>query len=199
MSDYRTRIENLKAERSLVKKYLKSKEEELEKCKEEKQSAEEARTILQVAAKNTQKNLEKHFSSLVSTAFQIIFEDPYEFKPVFTEKRNKTVCELWFEKNGKKLRPEFSSGGAVMDVASFALRQAYWKLENRFEGTAPVMIFDEPFQNVEAKRKEHLAEIIRFLAQEFGLQMIIVTHDEEIAESADKKFEVDEGLVHEKA
>ena len=195
MSDYRTRLENLKAEKGLVKKYLKNKKEELRECKKEKKSAEEARTVLQIAAKNTQKNLEKHFSSLVSTAFQIIFEDPYEFRPIFTEKRNKTVCELWFEKNGKKLRPEFSSGGAVMDVASFALRQAYWKLENRFEGTAPVMIFDEPFQNVESRRKEHLAEIIRFLSQEFGLQIIVVTHDSEIAESADRKFEVNEGLV----
>lgn len=191
MSKFDNRIQNLKAKKEFIDSEIKRKQKELEKAKEEKQAAEDARTVLQLAAKETQRNLETHFSNLVSSSFEIVFDNPYEFKPEFVERRNKTECDLWFIRDGKKLRPRFSSGGSVRSIAAFALRLAYWRLEK----SEPLMIFDEPFKNFHADRLPRVAETIRYLSDELELQMIIVTHIPEIAQQADKVFEVKEGEI----
>lgn len=191
MSKFDNRISSLKARKKVIEKDIQKKEKELENCKKEKQDAEDARTILQVAAKETQRNLETHFSSLVTNSFDIVFDDPYEFKPEFVEKRNKTECNLWFVRNGKHLTPRFSSGGAVRDVAAFALRLAYWRLEK----SEPLLILDEPFKKLHRDRLLRVTETIRYLSDELGLQMIIVTHMPEIAQQADKVMEVEGGTV----
>lgn len=191
MSKFNNRINSLKARKDIIEKDLHKKEKELENCKEEKKAAEDARTVLQVAAKETQRNLETHFSNLVTNSFEIVFDDPYEFKPEFVEKRNKTECNLWFVRNGKHLTPRFSSGGAVRDVAAFALRLAYWRLEK----SDPTMIMDEPFKKLHIHRIPRVIETIRYLSDELGLQMIIVTHIPEIAQQADKVMEIEGGTV----
>jgi DNA repair exonuclease SbcCD ATPase subunit len=193
MSRFDKRISNIKAQKELLKKDVSKKKKELEDCKSEKQSAEDARTILQLAAKETQRNLEIHFSKLVTNSFGIIFDNPYEFKPEFVERRNKTECDLWFVRNGKKLTPRFSSGGSVRNIAAFALRLAYWKLEK----SEPIMIFDEPFKNFHKDRLLRVAETIRYLSDELELQMIIITHIPEITQQADKVIEIEGGTVNE--
>ena len=192
MSRFDGKISSLKAQKELLEKDLNKKDNELEKCKEEKQSAEDARTVLQTAAKQTQRNLETHFAKLVTGTFNLVFDDPYEFKPEFVERRNKTECDLWFIRNGKKLTPHFSSGGAVRDIASFALKLAYWKLERRLGKTDPVIILDEPFKKVHRDRLGYVSETIRRLSDSLGLQMIIITHIPEIAEQADQIIEIEE-------
>ncbi len=191
MKSLESRIEALKAKRNYIKQEIQQKEEEKTKHEEEKECAEEARIILQSAAKTTQQNIEIHFSDLVSKAFEIVFDDPYVFKPEFVEKRNKTECELWFQKGDTKLRPSFSSGGGVKNIASFALRLAYWKLEN----CSPVIILDEPFKDISASLLPRASEVLRYVSEGFGIQLIIVTHIKEIASKADKTFQVEGGMV----
>lgn len=193
VSKFNKRIDNITAQKELLKKDISKKEKELEEHKQEKQDAEDARTILQLAAKETQRNLERHFSKLVTNSFGKTFDNPYKFKPEFVERRNKTECDLWFVRNGKKLTPRFSSGGSVRNIAAFALRLAYWKLEK----SEPVMIFDEPFKNFHKDRLLKVAETMRHLSDELGLQMIIITHIPEITGTADKVIEIERGQNNE--
>ena len=190
--NFATRIDRVKAKVSVLKQDIAEKKERLEQCQDEKESALEAKVILQLAAKNTQKNIEVHFSDLVTKALSIVFDEPYTFVPEFVERRNKTECDFWFMKNGEKLRPRFSVGGGVRDVASFALRLSYWKLEN----SSPVLILDEPFRNLSRTLVPKAAETLKYLSNMFKLQMIIVTHSDEIMKQADKIFEVNKGVVH---
>lgn len=193
MSKFDERINRIEAKKNLVEDDLKKKRKDLEAHKQEKKDAEDARTALQIAAKQTQRNLETHFSNLVTNSFEIVFDNPYKFQTEFVERRNKTECDLWFVRNGKRLRPRFSSGGAVREIASFALRLAYWRLEK----SEPIMILDEPFSALHRDRLLKVTETIRYLSNELGLQMIIITHIPEIAQQADKSFDVREGEIHE--
>lgn len=184
-------IDRLEAEKKILEKDIQEKQHELELCQQEVHAAENARTILQLAARKTQENVEVRFSDLVTKAFKIVFDDPYTFVPKFEERRNHTECDLWFQKNDKLYRPRFASGGGVIDVASFALRLAYW----RFEKSAPILILDEPFRQLSRNLIPRAAEMLKMLAEEFDIQMIISTHIDQLSDIADYRFEIKNGKV----
>ena len=137
--------------------------------------------------------MEYHISDIVSLAIESVFNDPYEFKIEFVEKRGKTECEIWFIKNGEKLDPKTASGGGAVDVASFALRLALWNLKK--PKSRNTLILDEPFKHLKGfEENVKVIQTIKLLSEKLGLQIIMV-HDErvpieEIKKGADKIFEV---------
>jgi len=145
-----------------------------------------SRSLIQKAAQLTQERLSVHISDLVSLALRSVFEDPYEFQATFENRRNTMECDLMFVKDGNEYKPLDSCGYGAADVASFALRIAYWSLGE----TRPVLIWDEPFRQLDKKKQAMAAEMVAKLSKELGLQIIIITHSEELAECADKVFHV---------
>lgn len=124
----------------------------------------------------------------LTMALETIFDDPYEFKIEFVVKRNKTECELIFEKNGVTCHPLSASGGGVIDTASFALRIALWTLQTpRSRNT---IILDEPFKFLSKDLLPRASDLLKELSEKLNLQFIIVTHLDELTECADKTFEV---------
>lgn len=185
------RIHEHKAHKKILEKRIKDNKKALSSHYKEQEAIQEARTIIQIAAKETQENIEEHISNLVTKSMHIVFDNPYVFKPEFIERRNKTECDFWLERDGERIKPRFSVGGGVMDIIAFALRLSYWKLEN----CASVIILDEPFKNLSKKLIPKAAETLKFLSEELNLQMIISTHIEEITEQADKIFEISDGKI----
>jgi DNA repair exonuclease SbcCD ATPase subunit len=147
-----------------------------------------ARWVLQEVAKTTQQELEYHISGLVSMALASVFEDPYEFKVEFVIRRGRTECDLKFSKEGEDCNPLDASGGGSVDVASFALRVAFMSMEN--PSSRKVLILDEPFRFVSPDLQHKCSEMIREISQRMGLQVIMISHAENIIDSADKVFEV---------
>lgn len=145
-----------------------------------------ARSIIQKAAQLTQEKLSSHISDLVSLALRSVFPEPYEFQVVFENRRNTMECDLSFVKDGHEYKPLDSCGYGAADVASFALRVAYWSLGD----TRPLLIWDEPFRQLDKKKQPLAAEMVKRLSKELGLQVIIITHSEELAECADQVFHV---------
>ncbi len=145
-----------------------------------------ARALIQQAAVLTQESLSSHVGALVTLALRAVFTDPYEFKVEFGDKRGATECELLFTKDGNDFKPLESCGYGPSDVASFALRIAYWGLGH----TRPVLVWDEPFRQLDRKRQSLAAEMVKTLSKELGLQLILITHSEELAECADRVFRV---------
>lgn len=93
----------------------------------------EARVLFQKAAQDTQKKLEYHISNLVTTALSTVFDDPYNFQLEFVQKRGKTEADLWFVRENRKINPIDASGGGAVDIASFALRVAFWSLTKKLD------------------------------------------------------------------
>lgn len=146
----------------------------------------EVRGLFQQAAKDTQQKLEFHINNLVSMAIASVFEeDPYEFKLEFVQKRGKTEAEVWFVRNGQKLKPIEATGGGAVDVADLAARVAFWSLTKK---TRPIFILDEPFRNLNEGRQEKALEMLKMLAEKAGLQIIMVSHIQKLIAGADKEF-----------
>lgn len=147
----------------------------------------EVRALFQKAAQDTQQKLEFHISNLVSTALAAVFDDPYTFQLEFVQKRNKTEAELWFVRNGEKMKPIDASGGGAVDVASFALRIAFWSLTKK---TRPLIILDEPFKHLSADLQNRASDMLKMLSENLGLQIILVSHIDQLISTADKEFKV---------
>ena len=133
----------------------------------------------------TQEQLKYKISNIVTQAMSLIFPDPYEFKVEFVERRNSTECDLLFSRGGEDYDPLESAGHGAADVASFTLRISYWLLS----ATAPFILLDEPFRHLSEDLQPAAAEMLRMLSKEFDLQFLIVSHEEEITNCADRRYD----------
>ena len=144
--------------------------------------AVDCRGLIQRAVALTQEQLKYKISNIVTQALSLVFPDPYEFKVEFVERRNSTECDLLFSRGGDPLE---SAGHGAADVASFTLRISYWLLSS----TAPFILLDEPFRHLSEDLQPAAAEMLRMLSKEFDLQFLIVSHEEEITNCADRRYD----------
>lgn len=158
--------------------------DKLETLLEHQKNLEKARVLIQKASQITQKQLSIQLSNIVTMALAAVFkEEAYQFKAEFINRRNVTECDLLFVRNGKTRSPLDSCGYGAADIASLALRVAFWKLDD----ARPVLILDEPTRALSINYQERASMMIKKLS-EMGIQFIIVTHRLELAEAADKIF-----------
>jgi len=192
LTELRNSLEKSKGERDLLQDQVASLTEELEETQCTRRFTIRARSILQVVAQATQKEIEIHVETLVSLALQTVFrEDAYSFCVDFELRRGKTEADLFFERNGHKVHPLSSSGLGSVDIAAFALQVCLWCLMSR--KSAPIFILDEPFKHLKGEKANQLAiQMLHELSQKLGLQIIIVSDEravrEDIIAGADRVF-----------
>lgn len=164
----------------IIKSNYEQEKENLEKAKGRLSSAETARELVQEVAQKLQQAVHNQIAGIVSLGLKTVFSEPYTFKINFEKKRGRTEAQLIFERDGLELDPISAAGGGVIDVAAFTLRVACLSLSK--PALRPILILDEPFKNV-SKTKGYLDQIpllLEKLAEEMGLQIIMVTHIEEL-------------------
>lgn len=149
---------------------------------------EQAREIIREVGLKTQEQLQYHISDITSMALEAVFDDPYELLVEFVQRRNKTECDLLFQRDGNTMDPMGSSGVGSIDVASLALRVVAWSMQS--PRTRNTIILDEPFRNLSVDNQERASQMLKELSEKLGLQMIIVTHMQTLTEYADKTFTV---------
>lgn len=160
-------------------------ENELEENSLLYENALKARVVIQEIAQTTQQELEFHISNLVTLALDIVFPDEnINFVTRFVQRRNKTECDLLFEEKGNEYHPLDGSGYGAVDVAAFALRLALWTLDPSSE----VIILDEPFRDVSPDLQVKVGEMLKTLSDKIGIQIIMVSHAEDVNIQADKTF-----------
>lgn len=155
--------------------------------------AEQAQHIIQVVAQNTQKELEYHISDIVSLALASVFNNPYELGVEFVIRRNKTEADIYFVRGTDRVHPISASGGGAVDVASFALRVALWSLMRPKK--AEVLVLDEPFKWLSVDLQEKASQMMQEISKKIGLQILMVSHVQDLIENSDKVFRIRNGEV----
>lgn len=168
------RLTRLKIKYQAAKERLDTERAEFVKLDNQYAAHEKALQILQDIAQAIQQEMHQRIASVVSRCLESVFDEPYQFQIDFEQKSGKTVANLAFVRDGLEIDPLTSSGGGVVDVASFALRLACLML--RKPKLRRVLILDEPFRFVSANYLPRVKNLIETLADEMDIQVIIVTH-----------------------
>ena len=188
IKDMRDKLNQAKGKRKLL-------QDQLEALLQVKASNEKyyndclkAREVAQEVATSTQVKIEFHISNLVTMALASVFPDPYDFRLQFVQRRNKTEADLIFSKGDNETDDILNSGGGgVSDVASFALRIALWSIKK----TRSTFILDEPFKFLHNPvYQEKASEMIKEISRKLGIQIIMVSDQDNIINAADKVIDV---------
>lgn len=191
----KTRATRLRAVRDSQMDDLAVRQDALAKARIRIEDLSKAREVIMLVGKNTQQALQVRISTIVSLALATVFDDPYEFRVRFEERRNTVECDLLLVRGEDEFSPLDSVGGGVVDVVSFALRIADWKLR----GGRAVMILDEQFRNVWPAGQPKVSALLHRISTELGVQIILVSHQERVNDCADKTFYVEDGKITELA
>ena len=190
MEKYRQYLEQEKGQYKALRSSLQEEEKRLIKTSKKLRDIEKAIPLVQLVVQQTQEELRYHLSELVTLALNAVFEDPYEFSIDFVTRRGKTEADLTFNRRGTSISPFESSGGGAIDVASFALRIALWKVHSG--EISNTLIFDEPGRFISIDKQEKFGTMMKMLSDKLGLQFILITHSNALVQSADKVFKVEQ-------
>jgi DNA repair exonuclease SbcCD ATPase subunit len=185
---FRNQLERKKGQKLQLEKSVSTLTDEISELKRSLRRHEQAREIIREVGLATQQQLQFHISDITSLALEAVFNDPYELKVEFVQRRNKTECDLLFSRDGNDIEPKSASGGGAVDVAAFALRIASWSMQT--PRSRNVIILDEPMRFLSVDLQERASLMIKEISKKIGVQFIIVTHSNVLTTFADKTFEV---------
>lgn len=135
----------------------------------------------------SRKGIQDKISSVVTTALREIWGGEPEFSINFIIRRNQPEAEfeLIFPDHGGSL--DESVGGGIEDIIGTVLRVVFFHVMN-IQGS---LFLDEPGKWLDSRRSVLFSQFLKKLSQEFGIQLIIVTHKEAITERADRVFNIE--------
>lgn len=186
ISIYKSKLEQKKGYIQSLQKQVDTLNSGLTAIEHNMQNAEQALSITQEVARQTQSQIKLHIEDIITMALEYILDDPYAFELDFVVKRNKTECDIYFVRDGKRIKPIDQSGGGAVDIASFASRIALWSLGD----TDNVLIFDEPFKFVSREYQLKVGELLKKLSDQLNLQILMVSHNSNFIQQSDKIIEI---------
>lgn len=140
------------------------------------EASEKAQEIIQLVAQAVQQTTHERVAGVVSKCLAAVFPEPYEFKIHFERKRGKTEARPVLVRGGRELSPLDGVGGGVLDVTAFALRVV--SITATVPKIRPLLVLDEPMKNLSRQYQPAAAEMVQALSKEFGIQFVIVTHND---------------------
>ena len=188
IQELRNRLEQQKGQKIQIEASITRLNQEVKEQGRNLRQHEQAREVIRTVGLQTQQQLQYHISDITSLALEAVFPNPYELLAEFVQRRNKTECDLYFERDGNRMDPLSASGVGAVDVASFALRVASWSMQR--PKSRSTLILDEPFRFLSADYQEQASVMIKEISDKLGIQFIIITHETILTSCADKIFEV---------
>jgi len=157
----------------------------------------EVNALLEKCNITARKLIKTEIESLVTSAIQMVFEDPtMYFNIAFVPRRNQIEADFTISHRVTKdniveesvLDDDIreTSGGGVVDVVSTALRIILMEL---FKIEGPI-ILDEPGRMISEQYIDNFGKFLVAICKQFNRQIILITHNNRLAEYADNKIEL---------
>lgn len=131
---------------------------------------------------------EDRLAILITRGLTLVFGEPIEF--VLEGKTHGDLSALAFHlKQGDLVTDVLGAkGGGVVGVVGFLLRVLVL-LAHR-PSLRPFMVLDETFSHLSSEYVPNMANLLRELADQTGIQFIMVTHEPAFGDAADVVYEV---------
>jgi DNA repair exonuclease SbcCD ATPase subunit len=145
--------------------------------------------LLQQTSEYARQQAKARIEEIVTHALTVVFDRDYKFQVVLDVKGNQPVAEYFLESDGviTQLKPpDYDRGGGVADVVSLALRLAVGELI----GLKGPLFLDEVGKHVSQEYQPNVAYFLKQYSEQFGRQIILITHNEHLAEIGDTSIAV---------
>lgn len=190
----RLELEKRKWEREAIQKRIESLDETIQRYETSLEIENKTKLLLQKVSIEARDRAKDVMEKAVTHALQYIFGSDFSFEIELKETKNRVEAEFYVLNNigGQVVRssPEEACGGGVVDIISIALRMALLHLYQNPKINGPV-ILDEPGKHVSADYTIKLAEFLKHLSSMFQRQIILSTHQMDLAHIADQTYTVD--------
>lgn len=149
--------------------------------------SEEAAVVVGAVEKTQQDQLKQKLEKLVSYALTVIFERTFKFVVDFDSRGQQSEAKfLILDENGVTQPVKDAHGGGILVVVAYILRAIV--MMSSQPRLSPIMIDDESLVQVSAEFRPRLIEFLRKFAESANLQLIMITHQEDLKEIADKIY-----------
>lgn len=139
------------------------------------------------------KSVTKFLESIVTDALRYISEGQYSFEIDLDSTEKSSKCDFYVveEIDGQKSRqkPQDACGGGFIDIISTTLRYAYISLYHNPE-LKGFIILDEPGKMISSDMSIRFGEFVKKLGTDFNRQTIMITHNDNFMNVADKVEEI---------
>ncbi len=180
--------EKIKIKKSILMNNLQSKSAIIEAETKRIDVLNEARLIISEISKQTQILLKNRIEELVTNCLQAVFHNrDFQFKLNFQIKRNKMECVPTIIENDRELSPANEMGGGVLDIIAFAMRIVLWSMQ--YNKTRAFFMLDEPLRFC-GNLISNACEMIKQISDGLGMQILIITHSDELIDIADKSWHI---------
>lgn len=204
MIDFSTHLNRIRDIRAVLKTdltrdrtQLKTLQEEISELERKKDLYTKCITEIKRINNDLQSDTINKICKIVTSAYQFIFQNNDEFV-IETNFSTKIPSAKFYIKTLKGdehilLDPIEEDGGGKVDVISFGLRIAGILLIK--PKLNKVLVLDEQLKFLSASSsgslyKERAAQFLKKIGEDYGIQIIAVTHDAEYIENTHKKFTV---------
>lgn len=181
-----------------LREELASRREQLTARQRERELYAQVAALLRIAAEKAREDARQQVEMLVSDALQYVFGPHLEFRIVTQEVRGRPEAEFYvvssYGAHRVQTRPQDARGGGVVDVVSLALRTALLLLAR--PPLAGPLVLDEPAKHVSEEYIANVATLLRHVSSHFGRQVIMITHNQHLAQVGDQAYlvEMEEGV-----
>ncbi|UWE02423.1 ATP-binding protein [Laceyella sacchari] len=179
-----------KSERDLYLGQLKQTEERWQMCLNERDLLEKVRVLFQLSAEHAREQAKQQLETLVTNALKYVFGSAFRFEIELKDHGGTPTAEFYvvstWDGQEIKNRPQEARGGGIVDIVSLALRIALIEtVKPRLSGP---IILDEPGKHVSEDYIVPMIEFLKSVGETFGRQVIMVTHNIHLTESADAAY-----------
>jgi len=192
LSEMRRKYNSGIGQRDLLQAQLEVTQEQLRQAKTDIETWEQTQLLLGKVSEFARTQVVSRIESVVTAALLAVFGEGYEFRIGMKTVGNQATAEWQVVSNYDGVEVvsgvEDSRGGGIVDIVSLALRLVMLELL-RPKPEGPI-ILDEIAKMVSRTYLSNLGYFLKQYAQKTGRQIIMVTHADQLAEVADKCYQV---------
>jgi hypothetical protein len=149
--------------------------------------------LLKKIMRQVQGEFKGEVDKVVTMAVRTLFDENYRFDLEIKTGSGALQCRpvVWEYVDGKEQEgdPKDDMGGSMVDPIALALRVVLQQYDP--EPTRPTLWLDEPMKNVgKGELLLRAGQLIAEISHGLKIQMIIITHEPELAEIADRAWRV---------
>ncbi len=179
-------VASVKAHRDLLRTQIASSTTFIERSKYKADLYQKGSEVIKKWLEDLLRSNVDSISDLVTTALRhIIFDQELTFRIIQEPKYNRLAMRFSIEENGVEADPMSSFGGGAAVVASFVLRVAIMarlKMSN-------LLLLDESMFALANRYVPSAADFMKQLAEETGINIFMVTHNDEFMSNAHQSYE----------